>query len=107
VPVERALAKNVAGTKQDRLNLRVTLAACPPGDTLVVTKLDELARSLRDATDIAAELTAKGVRLNLDGSAYDPPIWSAGYCSMCLAWSRSSNPTSSELAHARAWPPRR
>jgi DNA invertase Pin-like site-specific DNA recombinase len=38
----------------------------------VVTKLDLLARSLRDATDIAEELTRREVRLNLGGSVYDP-----------------------------------
>jgi DNA invertase Pin-like site-specific DNA recombinase len=35
-------------------------------------KLDRLARSLRDATDIADELTKKGVALNLGGAVYDP-----------------------------------
>jgi DNA invertase Pin-like site-specific DNA recombinase len=39
---------------------------------LVVTKLDRLARSLRDATDITNELTKKGVALNLGGAVYDP-----------------------------------
>jgi DNA invertase Pin-like site-specific DNA recombinase len=42
------------------------------GDTLVVTKLDRLARSLRDARGIADELTTKGVALSLGGSRYDP-----------------------------------
>ena len=37
-----------------------------------MTKLDRLARSLRDATDIAEELTRREVRLNLGGSLYDP-----------------------------------
>jgi DNA invertase Pin-like site-specific DNA recombinase len=50
----------------------VALAACRAGDVLVVTKLDRLARSLRDATDIADELTKKGVALNLGGAVYDP-----------------------------------
>jgi DNA invertase Pin-like site-specific DNA recombinase len=48
------------------------LAACRGGDTLVVTKLDRLARSLPDARGIADELTARQVRLNLCGSVYDP-----------------------------------
>ncbi len=59
----------------------MTLAACRKGDTLVVTKLDRLARSLPDARDIADELTKKGVALNLGGSVYDPtdPIgWAVG-----------------------------
>lgn len=73
VPAERVFTdKGMTGTKRDRPGLRAVLAACRPGDTLVVTKLDRLARSLRDATDIAAELTKKGVRLSLGGSVYDP-----------------------------------
>ena len=39
------------------------LAAVRVGDTLVVAKLDRLARSLPDARDIADELTRKGVAL--------------------------------------------
>jgi len=45
----------------------------PAGDTLVVTKLDRLARSLPDARAIATdELTARRVRLSLGGAVYDP-----------------------------------
>jgi DNA invertase Pin-like site-specific DNA recombinase len=44
----------------------------PGRDTLVVTKLDRLARSLPDARAIADELTARQVSLNLGGSVYDP-----------------------------------
>ena len=60
------------GTQRDRPGLGKALAACREGDTLVVTKLDRLARSLPDARDIADELTRKGVALNLGGSVYDP-----------------------------------
>lgn len=60
------------GTKRERPGLGKALAACRKGDTLVVTKLDRLARSLSDARDIADELTRKGVALNLGGSIYDP-----------------------------------
>jgi DNA invertase Pin-like site-specific DNA recombinase len=42
------------------------------GDVLVVTKLDRLARSLPDARDIVAELTAREVTLSLGGSVHDP-----------------------------------
>lgn len=37
-----------------------------------MTKLDRLARSVRDARDIADELTAKGVALSFSGNRYDP-----------------------------------
>ena len=60
------------GTKRERPGLGKALAACRAGDTLVVSKLDRLARSLPDARDIADELTRKGVALNLGGSVYDP-----------------------------------
>lgn len=73
VPAERVFSdRGMTGTRRDRPGLKAALAACRPGDTLVVTKLDRLARSLRDATDIAEELTKRGVRLNLGGSIYDP-----------------------------------
>lgn len=62
----------MTGTNRVRPGLREALAAVRSGDTLVVTKLDRLARSLRDARDIADELTAKGVALSLGGSRYDP-----------------------------------
>jgi DNA invertase Pin-like site-specific DNA recombinase len=39
----------LTGTSRERPGLRAALAACRDGDTLVVTKLDRLARSLPDA----------------------------------------------------------
>ncbi len=62
----------LTGTNRDRPGLREALAACRAGDTLVVTKLDRLARSLPDARAIADELTARSVRLSLGASVYDP-----------------------------------
>jgi DNA invertase Pin-like site-specific DNA recombinase len=62
----------LTGTNRERPGLREALAACRTGDTLVVTKLDRLARSVPDARDIVDELTARGVRLNIGGSLHDP-----------------------------------
>jgi DNA invertase Pin-like site-specific DNA recombinase len=62
----------LTGTNRARPGLREALAACRSGDTLVVAKLDRLARSLRDAKDIIDELTAKGVKLSIGGSLHDP-----------------------------------
>src|SRR5690348_16270767 len=47
----------LTGTNRARPGLRAALAACRAGDTLVVTKLDRLARSLPGARDIVEELT--------------------------------------------------
>lgn len=62
----------LTGTTCARPRLRKALAACRSGDTLVVTKLDRLARSLPDARDIVSELTGAGVELNIGGSLHDP-----------------------------------
>lgn len=66
------LDHGLTGTNRDRPGLREALAACRDGDTLVVTKLDRLARSLPDARAIADEITARQVRLSLGGVVYDP-----------------------------------
>ncbi len=62
----------LTGTNRARPGLREALAACRGGDTLVVAKLDRLARSLRDAKDIIDELTAKEVKLSIGGAVHDP-----------------------------------
>ncbi|WP_374225530.1 recombinase family protein [Streptomyces sp. Vc74B-19] len=48
------------------------LAAVRASDTLVVPKLDRLARSTPDARDIGDSLVARGVTFSLGGSHYDP-----------------------------------
>jgi DNA invertase Pin-like site-specific DNA recombinase len=73
VPADRIYVDHgLTGRNRERPGLREALAACRAGDTLAVTKLDRLARSLPDARDIVAELTARSVRLSLGGSIHDP-----------------------------------
>jgi DNA invertase Pin-like site-specific DNA recombinase len=73
VPADRIYVDHgLTGTTRDRPGLREALAACRTGDTLVITKLDRLARSLPDARDIADELTRREVKLDLGGSVHDP-----------------------------------
>ena len=62
----------LTGSNRDRPGLREALAACREGDTLVVTKLDRLARSLPDARKILDYLTRRAVKLSLGGSVHDP-----------------------------------
>src|SRR5574340_1336518 len=50
------------GTNRARPGLDQALAAVREGDTLVVPKLDRLARSVPDARDIADSLVARGVK---------------------------------------------
>lgn len=72
VPERVYVDHGLTGTSRERPGLRQAMAACRQGDTLVVTKLDRLARSLPDARDIVKELTEREVKLSLAGSIHDP-----------------------------------
>jgi DNA invertase Pin-like site-specific DNA recombinase len=57
-------AEKISGTRRDgRTELQNLLDFLRPGDTLVVTRIDRLARSLKDLQDIIHELKAKGAFL--------------------------------------------
>ncbi|MGP5226569.1 MULTISPECIES: recombinase family protein [Micrococcaceae] len=60
------------GSNKNRAGLREALAACRAGDTFAVTKLDRLARSVRDAHEIADDLARREVKLSIGGSVHDP-----------------------------------
>jgi len=62
----------LSGTNRARPGLDQALAAARAGDTLVVPKLNRLARSVPDARSIADGLVGRGVRLALGTSVYDP-----------------------------------
>src|SRR3954469_16067383 len=64
--------RGLTGTTRARPGLDQALAAVRAGDTLVVPKLDRLARSVPDARQIADALVARGVKLALGTSVYDP-----------------------------------
>jgi DNA invertase Pin-like site-specific DNA recombinase len=66
------VTEGLTGTHRKRPGLDHALAAVRAGDTLVVPKLDRLARSVPDARDIGDSLVARGVKLSLGGSIYDP-----------------------------------
>jgi len=57
-------AEKASGTRRDgRSELQVLLDFLRTGDTLVVTRIDRLARSLKDLQDIVYELKGRGVAL--------------------------------------------
>ena len=82
VPADRVyLDKGLTGASRGRPGLDQALAAVRDGDTLTVTKLDRLARSVPDALDILGQLSARGVRFALGGSVYD---WNDPFARMFL-----------------------
>ena len=57
-------AETTSGTRRDgRTELQVLLDFVQPGDALIVTRIDRLARSTKDLQDIVRELKQKGVAL--------------------------------------------
>ena len=62
----------LTGTTRARPGLDQALAAVREGDTLVVPKLDRLARSVPDARAIADRLRERDVKLALGRALYDP-----------------------------------
>ncbi len=65
------LDHGLTGTNRKRPGLEA-LAAVRGGDTLVVPKLDRLARSVPDARAIGYDLSARGIKLSLGGHVFDP-----------------------------------
>jgi len=64
--------RGFTGTNRDRPGLDQALAAVRKGDTLVVPKLDRLARSVPDARTIGDSLTERGVKLQIGSGVHDP-----------------------------------
>ena len=57
--------ESFTGTKKHRPELDKLMKVLQKGDTLIVTKLDRIARSTRDGLDIIDELLSKGVIIHI------------------------------------------
>ena len=90
-------------TGTTRPGLDQALAAVREGDTLVVPKLDRLARSVPGACTIADQLRERYVKLALGRAFYDPGDPMGKIFFNILAPSPSSKPISSACAPARVW----
>ncbi len=61
---DRIFEGKISGTKSDRLGLKKLLRTLSAGDTLVVWKLDRLARSMRHLVILVEELREQGVNFS-------------------------------------------
>ena len=61
----RVYSEKFTGTTSNRPALKRLLRIITAGDVLVVTKLDRLARSVRDGIKVIDRLTAKGIKVNV------------------------------------------
>lgn len=57
--------ESFTGTKKSRPELNKLMSVLKEGDTIIVAKLDRIARSTRDGLDIIEELLNKGVSINI------------------------------------------
>ena len=62
----------LTGTDRPRPALTAALSTLSARDTLVVTSLDRLARSVADLSAVATDLQARDVLLMFDGTVHDP-----------------------------------
>lgn len=68
---EKVFTEKASGAQRDRPELTAALSYMRPGDSLVVWKLDRLARSLPQLIETVAQLEAKGIGLRSLTEAID------------------------------------
>lgn len=62
---EEIFEEMFTGTKIDRPELNRLIEVLQPGDMLIVTKLDRMARSISKGTELIEELIEKGITVNI------------------------------------------
>jgi DNA invertase Pin-like site-specific DNA recombinase len=72
----KVFKEKASGAKSDRAELRKVIGRLEPGDVLVVTRLDRLARSTRDLLNVLASVAERG----------------AGFKSLKDAWADTTTP---------------
>ena len=73
----RVVAETASGAKTDRPRLKAVMASLKPGDALVVTRLDRLARSTHDLLNLMQTLSDRG----------------ASFLSLADPWADTTTPT--------------
>jgi DNA invertase Pin-like site-specific DNA recombinase len=76
--VEKVFSEKQSGAKTDRAQLAKAIAALGPGDTLIVTKLDRLARSTRDLLNTLATISEAGAAFKSLGDSWADTTTPAG-----------------------------
>ena len=101
----RIFADKKSGKDAERGELRKAMDYLRPGDTLVVSSLDRLGRSLQVLIAIVAGLRKRGVGVRSLKEALDTTTPVAGSSYTCSPRWRSSSASSSSRTPSRAWMP--
>ena len=67
---DQVFREKVSGARAERPQLARLMATMAPGDTVLVTRLDRLARSTRDLLNVLDAITAKGASFRSLGDAW-------------------------------------
>ena len=100
---EKVFVEHASGVLAKRPALDEALDYLRDGDTLVVTKLDRLGRSVRNLKEVADGLQRRGVGLKALSQGIDTTTPAGGRSSTCSPRSRSSSMTSSSSAPKTVW----
>ena len=101
-------AEKASGSRRDgRTELQVLLDFVRPGDTLIVTRIDRLARSMKDLQDIIHELKTRGVALRATEQPIDTSTAAGKAFLDMLGGSLNSSSTCGASASSKASPPPR
>ena len=100
---------HVSGAKTDRAQLRRVIEALEPGDVLMVTRLDRLARSTRDLLNTLAAITGKRAGFRSLGDTWADTTTShgrlmltvLGWVALCAAPSSEKRSTLSEVIRSQ------
>jgi len=90
---EKTFTEHASGTLARRPALDEALSYLRAGDTLVVTKLDRLGRSVRNLKQIADDLQARQVGLRAVSQGIDTTPGGRPFGSVNLNWPRCVRPT--------------
>lgn len=95
----KVFQEKISGARRDRAQLQKLIASLSPGDTLLVTNLDRLARSLRDLLNLLDAVSSKGATFRSLKEAWADTTTSHGRMFVAIfggmaEWER-------ELIHAR------
>jgi hypothetical protein len=103
---QRIYRDQLSGKDADRPGLTKALDHLLEGDTLVVTELSRLGRSLQDLITIVADLRRRNVGFGLCTNSSTPPLQAGGWSSTCSPpWPNSSGSSSSRAPRRASTPP--
>ena len=88
----RIFSESASGAQRDRLELARALDYMRAGDTLVVWKLDRLARSLKQLVETVEDLKARGMASDPSPSPSTRPVVASSPSTFSRRWPSSSAP---------------